>query len=676
MASWAYPVHRRQPLLSLHYRIPTDAFTLADLHSDGLDYTADILVDTGAGCLQMSASVWTVTLRIREKEEGYGGYRVGSITASVQPKAPTKTTATAALSVECTVRAGTTSGAAKFWDNMVQVNAEGPRSSSSETNELMSLVIDQGADENYQYVLRKGRFVHVQLVFYEDPPNGDVRGRRADLKGLLDCGTLSDFTLECQGQSFRVHRAMLAGQSPYFAAMFNTDMQEKTTGICHITEFPADVVKALVQFVYTRTVVAAGGRLMDLWKAGDFYDLADLRTECLCLMRETVARLAPAEAIQYFDFARSYDLQTLTAVVARVIGREVYPTGVVALISPVNKRSVLNLLYNFPTERFIQDDRGADGVHFTCEFNVDVGSFGRSEIPFSVWIVRLIVTTEWSRFNDRYIYIEAQVVPKEPEKLTTAAAVSVECRVRACAERPWDNSVHIDSTGCNTMANWHEPKDDEITTLRELVDYEGLPDESGSMYVLQKDCSVFVELTFHFDRSPGDAAVNRTDLQRLLDTQTFSDVVLRCDAQEFPVHRALLAGQSPVFAGIFRTMTEQLNICEIDDVGLEALKALIHFVYTRADVEAGSGVRELYEAADRYDMAELRAECLRVMLQMVARMSPDDAVEYFDFAREHGLQKLLAAAAWAIARDAENDIAMGMDAPNSDSLETDSEMEY
>ncbi|XP_055329896.1 uncharacterized protein LOC129582409 [Paramacrobiotus metropolitanus] len=220
-------------------------------------------------------------------------------------------------------------------------------------------------------------------------------------------------------------------------------------------------------------------------------------------------------------------------------------------------------------------------------------------------------------------------------------------------------------------------QEDDIS-LWKLVGSEDLPAGTGKACVLQKDRSVFVELTFHFDRSRGDAAVNRTDLQRLLESQSFSDVILRCEGQEFPVHQVLLASQSPVFAGRFRNMTEQSKICEIDDIGPDALRALIHYVYTRADVEAGSGVRELYEAADRYDMADLRAECLRVMQQMVARMSPDDAVDYFDFAREHGLEKLLAAAAWAIARDAENGDAV--DTPNvsdsdSDSSETDWEME-
>ncbi|XP_055329897.1 uncharacterized protein LOC129582410 [Paramacrobiotus metropolitanus] len=426
MLSWAYPIQRRQPLFSLQYRIPTDAFTLADLHSDGLDYTASIQVDAGTRCSQIPPSEWTVKLHIREELSEYYGDgdedRVCSVTASVGPTAPGKTKAAAALSVECTVRAGV----GEFCDNRVRITAQGSRSTSTASDALTSLVIKKDPYRNYQYDLRKGRSVHVQLVFYADQPDGDLTSRRADLKGLLDSQTLCDFTLECGGQEIRAHRAILAGQSPYFTAMFNTDMQEKLTGICHIHEFPADVVKALVQFVYTRTVVASGDSLMNLWRAGDFYDFADLRTECLCLMRETVARLAPDDAMEYFDFARFYNLPTLRTAAARVIGRGFYPTGVEALISPVGKRNVLNLLYKLPTERFIRDDRGADGVYFTCEFNVDVGSFGRSEIPFSVWIVRLIATRTGCRVYKPHI--ETDVIPKEPEKLTTAAAVSVGCR--------------------------------------------------------------------------------------------------------------------------------------------------------------------------------------------------------------------------------------------------------
>ncbi|XP_055355876.1 TD and POZ domain-containing protein 4-like [Paramacrobiotus metropolitanus] len=170
---------------------------------------------------------------------------------------------------------------------------------------------------------------------------------------------------------------------------------------------------------------------------------------------------------------------------------------------------------------------------------------------------------------------------------------------------------------------------------------------------MKKNAFVYVDLTFYIDTESLDAAINRADLKNLLDSHTLSDCTLICEGHQFSVHRAILASQSSVFAAMFQNdmLEKSTGICKINDISADALKAMIHFVYTRADVPTNAKLMELWMAADKYDMADLRAECLRVMLQAASEASVDQALSYLNFAQEHNLKKLRAAAARVVSMD-------------------------
>ena len=52
----------------------------------------------------------------------------------------------------------------------------------------------------------------------------------------------SDIKIQCEGQSFDCHMAILAARSPVFMAMFQSDMKEKETLTVNIQDLKAGVV--------------------------------------------------------------------------------------------------------------------------------------------------------------------------------------------------------------------------------------------------------------------------------------------------------------------------------------------------------------------------------------------------------------------------------------------------
>ena len=65
---------------------------------------------------------------------------------------------------------------------------------------------------------------------------------------------MSDIKVECHGQTFDCHQAILAARSPVFLAMFQSNMKEKETKMVTIDDFRAEVVSEMLNYIYTGNV--------------------------------------------------------------------------------------------------------------------------------------------------------------------------------------------------------------------------------------------------------------------------------------------------------------------------------------------------------------------------------------------------------------------------------------
>lgn len=93
-----------------------------------------------------------------------------------------------------------------------------------------------------------------------------------------------------------------------------------------------------------------------------------------------------------------------------------------------------------------------------------------------------------------------------------------------------------------------------------------------------------------------------TDLGKLLEEGLFSDITLMVGDQRFPVHKALLASRSPVFAGMFRHIEmeeSKQGVVQIKDLEPEVLKEMLKFIYTGKATQLETMADELLSAADK-----------------------------------------------------------------------------
>ncbi|XP_054707210.1 speckle-type POZ protein-like [Uloborus diversus] len=115
-----------------------------------------------------------------------------------------------------------------------------------------------------------------------------------------------------------------------------------------------------------------------------------------------------------------------------------------------------------------------------------------------------------------------------------------------------------------------------------------------------------------------------------LDSGKLSDVVLRVGEEKIPAHKVILSTHSGVFRAMFESnfKENQDNVVDLIDMDLTVAKAMLLYIYTR-EVEELSTEKtlELYVAADRYMLTELKEECREYVSKNVTSQNVGDTFE-------------------------------------------------
>lgn len=102
------------------------------------------------------------------------------------------------------------------------------------------------------------------------------------------------------------------------------------------------------------------------------------------------------------------------------------------------------------------------------------------------------------------------------------------------------------------------------------------------------------------------------DLETLLDTKQYSDMILSVGESELPVHKAILAARSPVFGAMFAhssTREVQEGRVLIEDAQKEAVVSFIRYLYTGLIPPNEQLTDELLALADKYEVPLLKDAC-------------------------------------------------------------------
>ncbi|KAL5291352.1 hypothetical protein ACFFRR_010636 [Megaselia abdita] len=107
------------------------------------------------------------------------------------------------------------------------------------------------------------------------------------------------------------------------------------------------------------------------------------------------------------------------------------------------------------------------------------------------------------------------------------------------------------------------------------------------------------------------------DFEQLLHDRDFTDVTIQCEGGELKAHRAVLSARSPVFK---RMLTNENYLESRENVIKSSLEfnllsdALLYIYTGRVNK---SKAKELLEVADYYDLQQLKAECISIIISEI-----------------------------------------------------------
>ena len=147
---------------------------------------------------------------------------------------------------------------------------------------------------------------------------------REQIEKLFNDKETSDMKIECDGEVFYCHQAILMARSDVFRAMFQAKMQETITGKVPITDISPDVIKGLLQYIYTG---ATDKNILkekpgELLYAAEKYQMTSLKKICelqLCWTLEV------GNSIKSLVMGDMYRASRLRRMALRMVAKNLFP---------------------------------------------------------------------------------------------------------------------------------------------------------------------------------------------------------------------------------------------------------------------------------------------------------------------------------------------------------------
>ncbi|XP_019630450.1 PREDICTED: kelch repeat and BTB domain-containing protein 8-like [Branchiostoma belcheri] len=117
-------------------------------------------------------------------------------------------------------------------------------------------------------------------------------------------GELQDVVLEVEGRRFPCHRLVLSAASPYFRAMFTSDMAESRQNTVVLQGLDADMFEEILSYIYSGTLHVSLDRVQPLYQAADLLQLDYVRDTCSSYMAMNVERSTCVDLYKFADVFR------------------------------------------------------------------------------------------------------------------------------------------------------------------------------------------------------------------------------------------------------------------------------------------------------------------------------------------------------------------------------------
>ncbi|XP_078571947.1 kelch repeat and BTB domain-containing protein 2-like [Branchiostoma floridae x Branchiostoma japonicum] len=135
---------------------------------------------------------------------------------------------------------------------------------------------------------------------------------------LQKAGVLQDVVLEVEGRRFPCHRLVLSAASPYFRAMFTSDMAESRQKTVVLQGLDADMLWEILSYIYSGTLHVSLDKVQPLYQAADLLQLDYVRDTCSSYMAMNVER---STCVDLYSFADTFSVKNVQKLCQDLIHR-------------------------------------------------------------------------------------------------------------------------------------------------------------------------------------------------------------------------------------------------------------------------------------------------------------------------------------------------------------------
>ena len=153
------------------------------------------------------------------------------------------------------------------------------------------------------------------------PAGNEERSTRnfmENMEEIFKVGKFTDVTIDCQGKQFQCHKAILAGRSSVFDAMFSPNFKEGIENKVEVVDVSADIFEEILRFIYSGEVRHLKAGAKHLLVAAEKYNLVDLKKFCeesLCV------NMTVENVLDLIELADLHDAANLRATALEFIGK-------------------------------------------------------------------------------------------------------------------------------------------------------------------------------------------------------------------------------------------------------------------------------------------------------------------------------------------------------------------
>ncbi|XP_023161734.2 kelch-like protein 17 [Drosophila hydei] len=130
----------------------------------------------------------------------------------------------------------------------------------------------------------------------------------AAINQMRNNAQLCDVRLEVGGDTINAHRVVLASVSPYFYAMFNDDMLERTQGLVRLHDVDSAALRQLIDYTYTGEITITEQNVQVLLPASGLLQMHSVRDACCKFL---LRQLHPSNCLGIRSFADAHSCKEL-----------------------------------------------------------------------------------------------------------------------------------------------------------------------------------------------------------------------------------------------------------------------------------------------------------------------------------------------------------------------------